>query len=885
MISRLNDLLEGRGENYILPFFWQHGEDEATLREYVRKIHESNIGAVCLEARPHPDYAGPQWWHDVDVILDECKKYGMKIWILDDSHFPTGFANGKMAQVPDELCKQYLYCQMASVTGPLPAITRNVAAMARNLTKPWQAPAPGVRTFDTDRLLYVTAVRTDRRQDPVDLTPFVTDGVLRWSVPAGAWAIYVIYFTQNGGGNPAYINMLDEASVRVLIDAVYEPHWARYQDEFGRTILGFFSDEPAIGNTQGFQFDEDIGNPAMQLPWSRHMPALMEAALGRDWMKAAPALWSDFLPAEITARVRKAYMDAVTNLVSRCFGGQLGGWCRDHGVQYIGHIVEDHNQDARLGPTLGHFFRALDGQDMAGIDDIGGQIVPGAQRAMRLREREIRRDSGEFFHYTLAKLGASLGHIDPKKRGRTMCECFGAYGWSCGVRDQWYIVNHLLARGVNWFVPHAFSPKAYPDPDCPPHYYAHGHNAQFTRFGDLMLYVNRMAHLLNGGTHRATAALLYHVDASWAGEAMRVQVPARDLMEHQIDFEIVPDDLFADFARYDARFDGQTLTVNGVALHALVVPYAAYLPAATARFIAQVTDFSVLFVGGLPEGVADAADPVESERLMAALRRCTAVEPARLSDMLRSLGLFDVQTAHPAPDLRAYLYEQEQPLLMLFNEDTAAAFDDTLWVAARGPVAAYDAEENCLRPVEWHQEGGGVRIRLHLGALDARLLVFGETDAHPQRPAPALSGTRRDLSSGWLRSCCRATDYPTFSGAQRVDSLENVLDELPDFSGYLCYEKQVELPGVRQAVLELEDAYEAPEVFVNGASVGRRLHAPYRFDLSGQLVEGKNTIRIELATTPAAEVQAMAPDAGAAWSGFQILPPSGILGRVTLAYN
>lgn len=38
MNRKVKDLLAGRGGNYILPFFWQHGEEEATLREYVRVI-------------------------------------------------------------------------------------------------------------------------------------------------------------------------------------------------------------------------------------------------------------------------------------------------------------------------------------------------------------------------------------------------------------------------------------------------------------------------------------------------------------------------------------------------------------------------------------------------------------------------------------------------------------------------------------------------------------------------------------------------------------------------------------------------------------------------------------------------------------------------------
>ena len=38
--------------------------------------------------------------------------------------------------------------------------------------------------------------------------------------------------------------------MRVLIEAVYEPHWEHYKDEFGKTIVGFFSDEPSLGNEQ-----------------------------------------------------------------------------------------------------------------------------------------------------------------------------------------------------------------------------------------------------------------------------------------------------------------------------------------------------------------------------------------------------------------------------------------------------------------------------------------------------------------------------------------------------------------------------------------------------------------------------------------------------------
>ena len=56
MNTSIKNLLDGKCGNYIMPFFWQHGEEEQVLREYMGVIHDCGIGAVCVESRPHPDY-------------------------------------------------------------------------------------------------------------------------------------------------------------------------------------------------------------------------------------------------------------------------------------------------------------------------------------------------------------------------------------------------------------------------------------------------------------------------------------------------------------------------------------------------------------------------------------------------------------------------------------------------------------------------------------------------------------------------------------------------------------------------------------------------------------------------------------------------------------
>ena len=88
MKNRLETILSGTLEPNIFPFLWLHGESEKKLREYMAAIYNANIRAVCLESRPHPDFLGPGWWRDLDILLDEARNRQMKVWILDDSHFP-----------------------------------------------------------------------------------------------------------------------------------------------------------------------------------------------------------------------------------------------------------------------------------------------------------------------------------------------------------------------------------------------------------------------------------------------------------------------------------------------------------------------------------------------------------------------------------------------------------------------------------------------------------------------------------------------------------------------------------------------------------------------------------------------------------------------------
>ena len=52
--------------------------------------------------------------------------------------------------------------------------------------------------------------------------------------------------------------------------------------------------------------------------------------------------------------MRTAYMDVLTCQVEVAFSRRLGDRCREHGVQYIGHMIEDGGQHcSNLLPKMG----------------------------------------------------------------------------------------------------------------------------------------------------------------------------------------------------------------------------------------------------------------------------------------------------------------------------------------------------------------------------------------------------------------------------------------------------------------------------------------------------------------------------------------------------
>ncbi|RTE08382.1 glycosylhydrolase-like jelly roll fold domain-containing protein [Paenibacillus whitsoniae] len=884
MSKRLKEVLEGQEHNYILPFLWQHGEEESAIREEIARVHESGIGAVCIEARPHPDFLGSKWWTDMDIIMDEARKRGMKVWLLDDDHFPTGHAAGKVKDAPEELHRKFLADRYIDTLGPAKGTSLLLDTLLMRGLRPTISHPE--RATGRNKLISVVAVRRDPSNgelldESIDITDFAQDGILYWDIPEGYWRVFIITENKDGGSlqQEDYLNPIDRDSVRILLDTVYETVYERYKDDFGKTFAGFFSDEPGFYNDKTtFDFQSRPGKKGVPLPWSSEMSAMLEQALGADYRKNLHLLFHE--AGEQAHNVRYAYMNSVSKLYADNFCSQIGEWCRARGVEYIGHVLEDNNVHARLGSGAGHFFRSMWGQDMSGLDVVLWQIVPGFDK-LSFSKPGGDTDS-EFFHYGLAKLGVSLGHLDPKKQGRTMCEVYGAYGWAEGLKLMKWLTDHMLVRGVNYFVPHAFTQKD-PDPDCPPHMYAGGKNPQYRYYKHLNHYMNRISHLISDGRHVATAAVVYHAEAEWSGEAMLFQKPVRQLMQHQIDCEIVPIDILLDAA----CVKNSKLHVHNETFECLVIPYAEALPAAMIRLLIKFAKqgLAVRFVDGLPTRSSEGSD-VSTD--LAGLAGHNNLKVIALDDLTQTLfadGHYEIQVDGYEPYLRNYHYSHDGlDVFMFFNEHPHQTIRRKIVLPVQGDVYAYDAFMNRLKKLHVELESKtneAVKIELH--PYESIVLIHGtdlegiEVPEEVDRSSQNEVRLEMEINSEWTVSLATAEAYPHFEewGKQRTLINMSEAECLPRFTGTFRYETEFEWHTAANQGLKLDlgEVYEIAQVWINGEEAGVCICPPYSLVVDGLIQKGQNKIIIEVTNTMVKEI----PDF---LSAFAQQEPSGLIGPV-----
>ena len=300
-------------------------------------------------------------WDAFKRAVGEARQAGMSLWLYDERGYPSGNAGGLVLRDhPEWEARGWLVADRECRPGPLLLeIPPGSLLLAVALPISTNGMASGGK---------LTAPQIDLK-DRVDLTSFIRNGQLEWSVPAGRW--HVMVFTENrlfegthAEGNYSdkipYVNLLLPEPTRLFIDLTHKSYAAHLGKDLGSRFVATFTDEPSLMSCYLRPM------PWRPLPWAPNLPVEFKRRRGYalDTM-VMPALIGDAGPRG--AKIRYDYWQTVGELVSANYFGQIQDRCREWNIPSGGHLLMEEGLVAHV-PLYGDFFRCLRKLDAPGID-------------------------------------------------------------------------------------------------------------------------------------------------------------------------------------------------------------------------------------------------------------------------------------------------------------------------------------------------------------------------------------------------------------------------------------------------------------------------------------------------------------------------------------
>lgn len=839
----------------LFPLLWLHGgedETEEVLRREIAAMDKGGSGGFIIESRPHDDYLGDRWWRDVRICLDEAERRNMEVWIFDEEFFPSGIAGGKvLAENPDFRMK----------------------VLVKDSFR-WNGEAstalPKVDDFHTViKVVCVPSGRISERLRFASLTE-ARQWMLEQSARAssGEWDIHIIGLKPSSSGR-MFEKMVDYLCPDItdrFIAITYERTKEELLPYWGKTIKGFFGDETSFENFASY--DVLFGEDTPSFPWSRVLPDAFIEDKGYDLTDKIELLWLDSGESETT--VRFDFMDQLTKLFSENFFGRIQSWCHRNGVRFIGHVVEDNHAHMHHGYGVGHFFRSTRRFDMGGYDIVLRQVDSDQKQSdeeEHYPQFKTYRDRPypDFYHFTLAKLAQSAAHLE-LGTDLVMCESFGAYGWDLGLKEMKWLTDWMTARGTNWIVPHAFSPK-FPDPDCPPHFFAGGRNPQWPFYRMWANYANRCCLMLRGGRHIAPIAVLYPAESHWSGDLDTLDGVCRTLMEHQYDFDILSMDLLVDASRC-VLADGM-LRIGSETFHTVILPGIETIPFEALERLAEFTQS-----GGrlIQAGSAVNKECRGNHARVASLMTDMAVNTVtvsmeRLGEYLLSSVPRGLSTERIFHDLRYCHFKKDgMDIFFLNNESVECTFEDRVTFPAAGYPEFWQPMGGRIdRVAAFSSENGTTTLPVRLEPYQAVFIVFRHNAGGSEEivTAPAQSAVLPvgsnpatqtiDLVDWKIVSANSPLQGITDSAGAQLTGLGNwhLVPGWEAFTGTVVYRTAFDLNVTDNGtyVLDLGDVGEIASVILNGVALEPSICPPYRWTLPLHLLRSDNHLEVAVTNT------------------------------------
>jgi len=711
----------------IRPFWFWNGKLEAEeLGRQIREMVEHGVFGAYVHNRDglETPYLSEDWWQALGAALRVSREVGFSLCMVNEFEWPSGEA------------RDYW----------LPGINKSRVVAANpdfrmRRLRPIEDTVEGPKRLDIalpEGTALVVAGRRlgSDRLEGESLRTLAFDRnakSLSWEAPPGEWLVtnYVLEATQ--GVDAGTVDLMNPEAVAKFIEIYYEEFHRRYGEYFGNAMPATFADHE--------------GSYGGKLAWTPRLFETFRRMKGYDLEPLLPALTYDV--GSKTEKLRADYLGVISDLYSNSFFKQVDDWCRQHKLEFSGHVWEE---SLFFGPPFqGDFYRILRSMSNPGCDT----LVEWGRQSVWLKEL------------------ASIADFEGR---RVVCENQGVQGSDSFLSPERMrrVSNCLGAWNIGEFIPHAFDYDLHRI-NFPPDWFRSQPFLPFFRtYADQM----RRISFMNCASHHIADILLYYpqvsiwgqsapafraegfegilANASWSEDAVETNsgyaLLKLRLTEQRLDYKVADD-----FYLAGSRVEGSELLISTSRFRTLVLSPMSTIRRSSAERIAEFyrAGGRVIAIGRLPvisveegrndarlkalwESVFDTAPTLNplTMRSNGSGGRAYFV-PGSVEDCVALLGEIvdhDVDVVSgPAEHLYVLHKKKEDIDFYWVVNDTPDPRTNLLRFKAVGRPERWDAATGKREPVFYQTVGSHTLVRLTVHPWDAVYVLFD-----PSGPAQPL---------------------------------------------------------------------------------------------------------------------------------------------------
>ncbi|MBQ3183360.1 MAG: hypothetical protein IJB57_06800 [Clostridia bacterium] len=486
--------------------FWSWN-DKLNKEDLIRQIHDMKrlgMKGFFMHARSglETEYLSDEWYDCINACIEEAKKLDMEAWAYDENGWPSGFAGGKLLTC-DENYAHWLDYQILDHFDP---------------------EALAVYTLEDNKC---TRVKED----------------------CGAKEYHTIYRRADS----SYVDTMNPRITMEFIEATHVDYKKRCGDEFGKTMPGFFTDEP-----QYYRW---------HTVWSDMMYTEFEPRYGYNVLDGLLALFVDY---EGSEEFRYDYYKLCNELFTNNFIKVMYEWFEENGIQITGHAIEEKFLGGQMW-CCGGIMPFYEYMHIPGVDYLG------------------KTAGNDISHKQVGSVAAQLG------RKKVLSEMFACCGWDITPLQLKKVAEHQYYGGVNMMCQHLYplSIRGQRKRDYPAFYSEHSTwQSSLKEFNE---YFNNLGFTLSRGTEVADILVIHPIRSAYmkyfrdtvTPEFMAIEENFANcttcLSQNQLLYHYGDETLIAKYG----RVEGDKIIVGQCTYDKVVLPLTHTLDASTAALLKE----------------------------------------------------------------------------------------------------------------------------------------------------------------------------------------------------------------------------------------------------------------------------------------------------------